>query len=176
MFGMKRVWLWVGLVGGGMLACGAGEVHAQSAVRDLSSFSGPGSTFTVTITLDLTGNPGVVGLEDAPPSGWLTSAISDGGSFDASAGKVKWGPFLDPSIPAQLTYDVSAPDPLTGGVCFSGAGSFDGLDVPTTGDACVIDVVPATSTWGLVVMLMMVAVVGSVLCRARPAMILHTIR
>ena len=50
------------------------------------------------------------------------------------------------------------------------AGSFDGQDVPITGDACVNGVVPATSTWGLVVMWLMVAVAGSVLCRSRPAM------
>lgn len=152
-----------------MLACSAGELRAQGATRDLSTYGGPGSTFTVTITLDLSSSPGVVGMEDAPPAGWLTSSISDGGSFDVIAGKVKWGPYLDPSIPAQLTYDITVPNPLTGGVCFAGAGSFDGQDEPITGDACVIDVVPATSTWGLVVMCLMVAVAGSVLLRLRLA-------
>lgn len=170
MIGAKRQWAALVAAAVCVLVCSAGELRAQVAVRDLSDFAGAGSTFSVTITLDLSGNPGVVGMEDAPPVGWATSAISDGGSFDVSAGKVKWGPYLDPSIPAQLTYDVTAPDPLTGSTCFAGAGSFDGQDVPITGDACVNGVVPATSTWGLVVMWLMVAVAGSVLCRFRREM------
>ncbi len=172
----RSLWPCAAVGGVWILACSAGVVRAQSATRDLSAFAGPGSTFTVTITLDLTGSPAVVGVEEAPPTGWLTSAISDGGSFDGLAGKIKWGLFLDPSIPSQLTYDVTVPDPLTGGICFSGAGSFDGQDVATTGDACVIDVVPATSTWGLVILWLMVAVAGSVMCRPALAMTARRIR
>jgi hypothetical protein len=47
------------------------------------------------------------------------SNISHNGTFDASTGKVKFGPFFD-STARTLTYDVTAPSGASGDQTFSG--------------------------------------------------------
>lgn len=124
---------------------------SQTATRGLPpNYAPPPSTLEVSISLSIPGGTGVVGVEDGPPSGWAASNISNGGTYDVPSGKVKWGPFIAPSIPSALTYEVT-PNGPGGSDCFVGTASFDGLDVKIGGDACMI-AVPAASFWGLVVM------------------------
>lgn len=76
---------------------------------------------------------------------------------------VKWGPFFDPSIPALVSYDVTAPGSLRGLECFDGTTSFDGNDVAVSGDLCLPPPVPAASFWGLVVLGMLLAAMGTLI-------------
>ncbi len=63
--------------------------------------------------------------------------ISDDGVFDAQAGILRWGPFLD-DAPRQLTAVVATPAPLK----IRGVGSFDGSDTFLV----LVPVLPATGS------------------------------
>lgn len=136
--------------------------HAASAVRALPDSVLPGASFTVTITLDPPPGASVVAVEDAPPSGWAVSTISNSGTFDMQTGKVKWGLFFAPSIPAALTYDVTATAQASS--CFAGLASYDGVDTPITGDLCTITI-PTISTWGGVALVLSLLIAGTALQR-----------
>ncbi|MCH7995795.1 MAG: hypothetical protein IIB57_15315, partial [Planctomycetes bacterium] len=62
---------------------------------------------------------------------------SNGGTFDAINGKVKWGPFFPPDIPPEVTYDVTSAAGDVGVVCFEGMISLDGVNSPVCGDDCI---------------------------------------
>jgi hypothetical protein len=132
-----------------VLCCLPSAAQGAGASRELLDSSLPGAAFTVTITLDLPPGVSVVAAEDAPPSGWTASSISDSGTFDIQTGKVKWGLFFTPSIPTSLTYDVTPT--ASPSRCFSGTVSFDGIGSAISGELCM-NVVPAASTWGVLVM------------------------
>ena len=79
----------------------------------------------------------VVAVEDVPPDGWAVDNISQGGIFDSVNGKVKWGPFFAPAIPAAVSYDVTPTNDTTGLACFYGTISVDGVNEQVCGDACI---------------------------------------
>ena len=108
-----------------------------SASRDLPSGYRAGTPFSVSITVQLPPAVVAVGLEDAPPAGWAVSDISDNGAWDSQHGKVKWGPFFAPQIPAAVTYRVTPPAGTSGQWCFAGTVSFDGVNQPITGELCL---------------------------------------
>jgi uncharacterized delta-60 repeat protein len=87
--------------------------------------------------------PGVSAFaaEDRPPTGWTVSAISDGGVFDATTGKVKFGPFFDDDG-RMLVYEVTPAAGATNAQCFDGVASADGVDTPILGEACMLPAVP----------------------------------
>ncbi len=116
---------------------GLARLVAGDAARELPAFVPPNSWFGVAITI--TPPPGVmvVALEDQPPAGWLVRNISDGGAWDEIHGKVKWGPFFDPNVPAGVTYELLPPPGATGEYCFAGTVSFNGQNRPISGDGCV---------------------------------------
>lgn len=138
--------------------------RAQSATRDLTAFSEPGVPFTVSIALQTPPQTAVVAVEDKPPSGWVVSDISDGGSWDAQVAKVKWGLFFDPSIPAAVSYTLTAPGGA-GEFCFDGMVSFDGVNQTTVGDACLSVGVPAVSQWALLVLTLSLLAAGTAVLR-----------
>jgi hypothetical protein len=124
----------------------------QSAVRELPPTYGGGVwSFTVTITINPPQDVAAVGLEDLPPAGWPVSNISNGGARDVQSGKIKWGPSFG-TIPSSVSYELGVPGSASGPACFDGDVSFDGLDRPITGDACVIGPIPAVSEWGALVL------------------------
>ncbi len=116
-------------------------LRGEGATRSLPCGYTPGESLTVSISIDPPPGTLAAGLEDSPPGGWTVSTISNGGVFDSSTGKVKWGPFFAPSIPSVVTYDVKPPGAATGEHCFSGAVSFDGLNQSITGELCISECV-----------------------------------
>ncbi len=95
----------------------------------------PSQPKTVRIFLDPPTGTTAIAVEDSPPSGWAVTEISEGGSFDATNGKVKWGPFFAP-FPQQVWY-VIVPDSDVGAACFQGVVSVDGINQSVCGDGCV---------------------------------------
>jgi len=139
----------------------------QSAVRDLPPTYGGGVwSFTVAITITPPQGVAAVGLEDRPPAGWPVSNISNGGALDAQSGKIKWGPFFG-TIPGAVSYDVMVPASASGPACFDGDVSFDGLDRPITGDACVVGPIPTVSQWGALVLCISILIGGTLVLQKR---------
>ena len=151
-----------GWIGGVQLA------FADGAMRDLSGFGGPSVTFTVTVAIDASPGTNSAGVEETPPDGWSVSQISDGGTWDDGQQEIKWGPFFEPSIPEQVTYDVTPPDVASGPQCFSGIAVFDTGSLPIAGDQCVAFSVPSISSWGLTIMTTLVMVSGTLIFNRRP--------
>ncbi len=123
--------------------------------RDLTSplYLPGGSTYEVMLYAHP--QPGVraFAVEDHPPTGWIVSAISDGGMFDPATGKVKFGPFFD-GIWRTLSYEVSPVPGATNAQCFTGSGSADGVDSPIMGALCMVEARPHPADtqvprWGL---------------------------
>ncbi len=132
------------------------------ATRELPNSALPGATITVTISIDTPTGTSVVAAEDAPPAGWSVSNISNSGVYDQQTGKVKWGLFFAPSIPASLSYQVTTTAQAS--PCFTGLISFDGLGSPISGDSCTVSI-PAISTWGMVVLSILLLNLGTAIQR-----------
>ena len=146
------------------LGLAAPMAAGQSAVRELPPTYGGGVTgFTVSITINPPQGFAAVGLEDLPPSGWPVSNISNGGSLDVQHGKVKWVFFG--TVPSSVAYDLAVPGSASGPACFDGDVSFDGLDRPISGDACVVGPIPAVSEWGLLVFAISLLIGGTLVLR-----------
>ncbi len=111
----------------------------------------------------------VLGVEDTPPVGWPVSNISHAGTWDTQNGKVKWGLFFDPSIPATVTYEVKAPLNVTGMLCFAGTVSVDGVDFSIEGDRCLAIGVPTLTGWGMFIMLLAVLTAATLVITGRRA-------
>ena len=107
-------------------------VSPGTAVSSFAPQFTPGQWFTVTNLVTPAANISVFAVQDLPPAGWTVANISDGGSFDAINGEVKWGPFFGGS-PVALRYDVLPPIGATGTVTFTGSADFDGLTISITG-------------------------------------------
>jgi Kazal-type serine protease inhibitor domain len=95
----------------------------------------PATTMIVRILLEPPAGTSAIALDDTPPAGWVVSEISDGGSFDAANGKVKWGPFFAP-FPTEVSYVVVPGDNEVGVRCFAGTVSVDGVNQAVCGDEC----------------------------------------
>ncbi|UCE61005.1 MAG: hypothetical protein JSU63_04485 [Phycisphaerales bacterium] len=151
-----------------MLTAAAQTARADGATRDLSAYSAPGVAFTVVIAIDTPPATGMAGLDEAPPTGWSVSNISDGGTWDSQTEEVKWL-FFDPSIPPQVTYDVMPPIDASGEHCFTGTITFDSLPLPVAidGDDCILFDAPAVSEWGVIVMAIIGLVAGTGVLAAR---------
>ena len=142
---------------------------ADGAVRDLPASVLPGEIFTVRITIDPPDGTDIVALEDQPPASWTVTNISDGGSFDAQTMSVKWGLFFEPSIPASVTYDLTAPPSFRGRQCFAGTIWFDGVAESIQGSDCLSLIVPAVSDWGLLTLALLILTAGQVVILRRDA-------
>lgn len=144
------------------IGAAAAPVFAQDAARDLSGYSAPGVTFTVSIAIDTPPGTNAVGLEDAPPTGWVVSAISDNGLWDPVAEKVKWLFLFDPPFPTEITYDVTPATGASSDSCFEGKVSFDGPEQPIGGDLCIVVDIPAVSDIGLMMLGLLVLAAGAI--------------
>ena len=70
-------------------------------------------------------------LTEHVPVGWTTSGISDGGSFDAASGSIRWM-FFDNQV-RPLRFTLLAPANASGLVTLSGTASFDGENLTVGG-------------------------------------------
>jgi PKD repeat protein len=112
----------------GVIALGSGSAIASFGASSYSA----AVPLQVTIVVTPGSSTQVYAVEDAPPAGWTTSSIDNGGAFDTGTGKVKWGPFFD-NVSRTLHYTVT---PASGDVCpktFVGVGSFDGSSFAIAG-------------------------------------------
>ena len=89
----------------------------------------------MTVTIQVTPSTSVFAhaLEERPPIGWIVTNISHDGVYNRETGQIRWGLFLT-NTNRLLSYDViptSANAPAS--AYFSGVASFDGINVPITG-------------------------------------------
>ncbi len=117
--------------------CGSTHCAASRDLSDPERTYCPGVAKKVRIVLTLPNSAVVLGVEDAPPPGWIvTNNISHGGVYDPVNGKIKWGP-LFPPFPPEVGYEV-IPGPANAIVrCFDGSVSVDGDLQPICGNECV---------------------------------------
>lgn len=106
------------------------------ARRELPSHFTPGETFTVAIEVQPPAGTLSQGVEDHPPQGWVVTEISHEGAWDATTGKVKFGPFFDADA-RVLTYAVTSPVDASHHGEFSGIASADGANWRIGGDQVV---------------------------------------
>jgi VWFA-related protein len=115
----------------------AASVGIGSAVSTLAPDQYvPGTGVNVSITVTPDGSSSVYALEDAPPASWAIASISDGGNFDATTGKVKWGPFFDHQV-RVLTYVATPPPAENGWKSFTGLASYDGQSTFIAGERSI---------------------------------------
>jgi hypothetical protein len=116
-----------------------------SVRRALPAVYQAGSKFTVRLVAQPTAQVAAYVIEDQPPFAlptpgapgfehpfWQVVSVSEGGAFDPTTGKVKFGPFLD-HAPRTLTYEIR-PNIAVDLAEFSGIGSADGVSFPIGGD------------------------------------------
>jgi len=117
--------------------CNATGCAATRVLGDPDPTYCPGVPKTVHILLAPPAGVTAIALDDAPPAGWVVTHISDGGTFDAAHGKVKWGPFFAPEIPGEVSYRVVSPAIDVNAACFAGTISLDGVNSAVCGEACI---------------------------------------
>ncbi len=113
----------------------------SSAVRDLPESYKAGEAFTVSVEVTPDSAVTAYGIEEQIPLGWTASEMNEGGSFDAAAFKVKFGPFITNQA-KTLTYQVTPLTDAKGAYTFGGTASFDGNNPQITGDISVTDILP----------------------------------
>jgi len=143
------------------------SAYGADTVRDLKNFSGPGITFTISISIQPPKGTAVVALEEIPPVDWIVLNISDSGIWDLQNEKIKWGLFFDPSIPSIVSYDVTPLTEFNGEQCFNGFASFDGADQDIGGDRCIIAAIPTLSEWGVLISALFIVAFGIVFIQHR---------
>ena len=102
---------------------------ASTVVRTISNDHSANPGVSITATPD--SSVSVYAVEDDLPAGLTPANIDNSGAYDSVNHKVKWGPFFD-NTARTLSYTVSG---SPGVYTISGVGSFDGTDVPATGDS-----------------------------------------
>ncbi len=105
-------------------------------VRDLPPAYLPGAVLEVQLIVHPPRGGAAWLVEEAPPEGWAVSEISDDGTFDASVGRVKFGPFTE-ARERTLTYRVTVPMGTEGAQKFAGTSSLDGEAIPVAGETTV---------------------------------------
>ena len=109
-----------------------GSTESSQVIRTVSVV---GSTLVLTLEAIPEPAVSVYAAEEGVPSGLVPSNISNGGSFDAANGLIKWGPWFDSETRA-LTYELATTG--SGTVTFPGGqGSFDGINTSISGESTV---------------------------------------
>jgi len=121
----------------------------RGAVAGSSTRTGPacyraGQSVTLTNLMAPLASVWMQTLTERVPAGWTTSDISDGGSFDAPSGSIRWM-FFDNQV-RQLRYTLLAPANAAGPVSLSGTASFDGATLTVGGLLQLAAAPPASGT------------------------------
>jgi LPXTG-motif cell wall-anchored protein len=122
---------------------------ATTLTRDLPSAAAAGSTFTVTLALDVEGTLVGGGITERFPSGWTVSSISNGGKLNTSASTIEWVLFDmgAPLTDLTRTYQITAPSSASGSAAFSGTLLLNATNsINIIGDTSVSITGSATST------------------------------
>jgi hypothetical protein len=109
----------------------------SSGVRTLPGSYTPQVGVAVSIAVSPDPAMQTCAVQDAPPNNWTVGNISDNGSWDATNGMVKWGPFFG-NTARTLTYMATPPAGESGIKAFSGTASFDGADVAISGAQTIV--------------------------------------
>jgi hypothetical protein len=109
----------------------------SAAVRSCTTQALPGDPFEVSVSVRPQPGISAYAIEEHAPAGWTATNISDEGVFDAAAGVVRWGLFLDGNA-RTLHYTLNAPAGLTSIADLRGAASFDGETELISGAARVV--------------------------------------
>ena len=120
---------------GGLAASAAGAAGSATSALTPDQYTA-GAPVAVSIQVNPDGGTGAYAVEDTPPNGWTVSAVGQNGDFDATNGKVKWGPFFDDDA-RTLTYTATPPAGASGAATFSGVASFDGANVAIGGERAI---------------------------------------
>lgn len=115
---------------------------SSAATRSLPLNCPAGQPIRVGIDVNPASEVLVHAVDDTAPTGWVISGINEGGVFDESTGKVKWGPFFD-NQSRSFSYMGAPPNGWSGVVDFSGTASMDGIGSAIEGDRQCL-VAPAT--------------------------------
>ena len=131
---------------GGVVPAGVHPLHVVAGGRVPAAVVVPGEAaaelaggfqlnkdFAMTLRVRPGGGVQAYAVEETVPAGWTVKAgsLDQGGSFDGTSRKVKWGPFFDTQ--ARVFTVVLEPGSNTAPVVFAGVASFDGVDVPFSG-------------------------------------------
>ena len=95
-----------------------------------------GTAFEVVIEVTPTSEISVYAVEEKLSHGLVVSGIGGGGSYDASSGSIKWGPFFD-SVARSLTYQAVWSSETSQRLEFEGTVSLDGEGIQTGGEQSV---------------------------------------
>lgn len=114
------------VVGGPFQTEGLMSNQANRMTRNLPSSIRAGGKVEVNYSLNLVSTLVAYAAEETLPMGWQPITISDGGFFDETNHKIKWGPFFN-DLPQQLDFEASIPSEWQGKAAFNGFVSFDGL-------------------------------------------------
>jgi hypothetical protein len=113
-----------------------GAFATVTLTRDLPSTAAAGSSFTVTLSMVLTGTaPAVVGVTENFPSGWTVSNIALGGINKTGPSRIEWIFWsMGNAVQTQsITYRVTVPSSASGTATFSGTYN-TGNETTTSGD------------------------------------------
>ena len=100
--------------------------YEMSLERTLPGEADAGATFTVTLTLALNGSkkPGLLGITENYPSNWTVTNISGGGLLREKTSVIEWlffPPFYgSPVQNTTLTYQITTPKGISGTYFFEG--------------------------------------------------------
>jgi len=109
--------------------------------RTLPIWYVPGVKLIVRLNASPRTNTLVWSASDVPPTNWVVGAVSEGGAYDPTTGKVNFGPFTT-KLTRALTYEVTPPSTETGTKYFTGTATADGVNSPVGGAGSILQVPP----------------------------------
>lgn len=100
-----------------------------------------GAVFSVSMTVSPWAGLGFGFVEETIPTGFTATGLNAGGTFNASTGKILWGPMAD-SQTYQLNYTLQPPVGFQGSRQLTGTAYFFGSGTLVTGDS-MVSIIPA---------------------------------
>jgi len=108
----------------------AGQITARRTIEPDGSQT---DALVVRITVVPSDGINVYAVQETPPPGRNATDVSDGGTVDATAGVIRWGPFFG-SQPRTLTYRLTSSAETMSDAVFAGKVSGDGASQDVVGE------------------------------------------